>query len=126
MRQLCVTADNVNYSSESLISQDLCCLVPQCIPPDEACTFLSVDMILAMMQNKKTFTKPLAVITDERKTEGIKYMLSLLTGGHFLICCHLNPKHMPRFSYSKAILGSELQGLPVLTFVCSFISLRCL
>ncbi|XP_007428170.1 transforming growth factor beta receptor type 3 isoform X1 [Python bivittatus] len=35
----------------------------KCVLPDEACTFLNVDMILAMMQNKKTFTKPLAVIT---------------------------------------------------------------
>ncbi|KAH0618425.1 hypothetical protein JD844_017610 [Phrynosoma platyrhinos] len=42
----------------------------KCIPPDEACTFLSVDMILAMMQNKKTFTKPLAVITHKGRTEG--------------------------------------------------------
>ncbi|XP_053103353.1 transforming growth factor beta receptor type 3 isoform X2 [Hemicordylus capensis] len=38
----------------------------KCIPPDEACTSLTVDMILAMMQNKKTFTKPLAVITKEK------------------------------------------------------------
>ncbi|XP_042319440.1 transforming growth factor beta receptor type 3 isoform X2 [Sceloporus undulatus] len=41
----------------------------KCIPPDEACTFLSVDMILAMMQNKKTFTKPLAVITHKGRPE---------------------------------------------------------
>ncbi|XP_044288202.1 transforming growth factor beta receptor type 3 isoform X2 [Varanus komodoensis] len=41
----------------------------KCIPPDEACDFLSVDMILAMMQNKKTFTKPLAVITPKGKSE---------------------------------------------------------
>uniref|UniRef100_A0A8D0GDE8 Transforming growth factor beta receptor 3 n=1 Tax=Sphenodon punctatus TaxID=8508 RepID=A0A8D0GDE8_SPHPU len=34
----------------------------KCIPPDEACTSLNVDMILAMMYKKKTFTKPLAVI----------------------------------------------------------------
>ncbi|EMP36609.1 Transforming growth factor beta receptor type 3 [Chelonia mydas] len=41
--------------------------VQKCIPPDEACTSLNVDMILAMMHNKKTFTKPLAVITHEEK-----------------------------------------------------------
>ncbi|MEE6494540.1 hypothetical protein FKM82_001783 [Ascaphus truei] len=38
--------------------------------PDEACTSLNVDMILAMMQNKKTFTKPLAVISNVEKTPG--------------------------------------------------------
>nr|XP_060629895.1 transforming growth factor beta receptor type 3 isoform X1 [Anolis sagrei ordinatus] len=41
----------------------------KCIPPDEACTFLNVDMILAMMQNKKSFTKPLAVITHKGRSE---------------------------------------------------------
>ncbi|RLW05863.1 hypothetical protein DV515_00004918, partial [Chloebia gouldiae] len=43
--------------------------LPKCIPPDEACTSLNVDMILAMMHNKKTFTKPLVVITHEGKQE---------------------------------------------------------
>ncbi|XP_005422180.2 transforming growth factor beta receptor type 3 [Geospiza fortis] len=43
--------------------------LPKCIPPDEACTSLNVDMILAMMHNKKTFTKPLVVITHEAKQE---------------------------------------------------------
>uniref|UniRef100_A0A8C6YQ94 Transforming growth factor beta receptor 3 n=1 Tax=Nothoprocta perdicaria TaxID=30464 RepID=A0A8C6YQ94_NOTPE len=43
--------------------------LPKCIPPDEACTSLNVDMILAMMHNKKTFTKPLAVVTYEVKQE---------------------------------------------------------
>ncbi|XP_070602680.1 transforming growth factor beta receptor type 3 [Erythrolamprus reginae] len=38
----------------------------QCVLPDEACTFLHVDMIFAMIQNKKTFTKPLAVIAKGR------------------------------------------------------------
>ncbi|OCT85176.1 transforming growth factor beta receptor type 3 isoform X1 [Xenopus laevis] len=42
--------------------------LPKCIPPDEACTSLNVEMIVAMMQNKKTFTKPLAVITSVVKT----------------------------------------------------------
>ncbi|XP_009079790.1 PREDICTED: transforming growth factor beta receptor type 3 [Acanthisitta chloris] len=42
--------------------------LPKCIPPDEACTSLNVDMILAMMHNKKTFTKPL-VITHDGKQE---------------------------------------------------------
>jgi hypothetical protein len=32
------------------------------VPPDEACTSLDAAMIWAMVQNKKTFTKPLAVI----------------------------------------------------------------
>ncbi|XP_018116513.1 transforming growth factor beta receptor type 3 isoform X2 [Xenopus laevis] len=44
--------------------------LPKCIPPDEACTSLNVEMIVAMMQNKKTFTKPLAVISPIVKTPG--------------------------------------------------------
>lgn len=36
--------------------------LPKCVPPDEACTSLDASMIWAMMQNKKTFTRPLAVI----------------------------------------------------------------
>lgn len=32
--------------------------------PDEACTSLSVDNILLMMMNTKTFTKPMVVISD--------------------------------------------------------------
>ncbi|KAG8511038.1 Transforming growth factor beta receptor type 3, partial [Galemys pyrenaicus] len=39
--------------------------LPKCVPPDEACTSLDAAMIWAMMQNKKTFTKPLAVIHQE-------------------------------------------------------------
>nr|XP_036853886.1 transforming growth factor beta receptor type 3 [Manis javanica] len=39
--------------------------LPKCVPPDEACTSLDASMIWAMMQNKKTFTKPLAVIHQE-------------------------------------------------------------
>uniref|UniRef100_A0A8C6VDS5 Transforming growth factor beta receptor 3 n=1 Tax=Naja naja TaxID=35670 RepID=A0A8C6VDS5_NAJNA len=49
-----------------------------CVLPDEACTFLNVDMIFAMMQNKKTFTKPLAVITKVRP-EAVVYGLDTLT-----------------------------------------------
>ncbi|XP_016052683.1 PREDICTED: transforming growth factor beta receptor type 3 isoform X2 [Miniopterus natalensis] len=43
--------------------------LPKCVPPDEACTSLDASMIWAMMQNKKTFTKPLAVVPQEVKSE---------------------------------------------------------
>lgn len=43
----------------------------QCVPPDEACTSLDASMIWAMMQNKKTFTKPLAVIHHEVESKGV-------------------------------------------------------
>lgn len=36
--------------------------LPKCVSPDEACIALDASMIWAMMQNKKTFTRPLAVI----------------------------------------------------------------
>lgn len=42
----------------------------QCVPPDEACTSLDASMIWAMMQNKKTFTKPLAVIHQQVEAKG--------------------------------------------------------
>ncbi|XP_069497883.1 transforming growth factor beta receptor type 3 isoform X2 [Ambystoma mexicanum] len=44
--------------------------LPQCIPPDEACDSLKAEMILAMMQNKKTFTKPLAVVPHDFRSPG--------------------------------------------------------
>ncbi|XP_014635645.1 PREDICTED: transforming growth factor beta receptor type 3 [Ceratotherium simum simum] len=44
--------------------------LPKCVPPDEACTSLDASMIWAMMQNKKTFTKPLAVIHHQVEAKG--------------------------------------------------------
>lgn len=44
--------------------------LPKCVPPDEACTSLDASTIWAMMQNKKTFTKPLAVIHHEVESKG--------------------------------------------------------
>ncbi|XP_051855968.1 transforming growth factor beta receptor type 3 [Antechinus flavipes] len=43
--------------------------LPKCIPPDEACTSLDASMIWAMMQNKKTFTKPLLIISGDEATD---------------------------------------------------------
>ncbi|OBS82151.1 hypothetical protein A6R68_23859, partial [Neotoma lepida] len=37
--------------------------LPKCVTPDEACTSLDAAMIWTMMQHKKTFTKPLAVLS---------------------------------------------------------------
>nr|XP_012646349.1 transforming growth factor beta receptor type 3 [Microcebus murinus] len=44
--------------------------LPKCVPPDEACTTLDASMIWAMMQNKKTVTKPLAVVHHEVESKG--------------------------------------------------------
>nr|KAF6445362.1 transforming growth factor beta receptor 3 [Molossus molossus] len=44
--------------------------LPKCVPPDEACTSLDASMIWTMMQNKKTFTKPLAVTYHEVESKG--------------------------------------------------------
>uniref|UniRef100_A0A673TDC7 Transforming growth factor beta receptor type 3 n=1 Tax=Suricata suricatta TaxID=37032 RepID=A0A673TDC7_SURSU len=43
--------------------------LPKCVPPDEACTSLDASMIWAMMQTKKTFTKPLAVIHQQEEVK---------------------------------------------------------
>ncbi|EHA99994.1 TGF-beta receptor type III [Heterocephalus glaber] len=48
--------------------------LPKCVPPDEACTSLDAAMIWAMMQNKKTFTKPLAVIHQAEPKEKVPSM----------------------------------------------------
>ncbi|KAM5256048.1 transforming growth factor beta receptor type 3 [Ctenodactylus gundi] len=45
--------------------------LPKCVPPDEACTSLDAAMIWAMMQNKKTFTRPLAVIHQAEPQEKV-------------------------------------------------------
>nr|XP_060477299.1 transforming growth factor beta receptor type 3 [Panthera onca] len=57
----------------SLLSISLPCFAVsaslQCVPPDEACTSLDASMIWAMMQTKKTFTKPLAVIHQQEEVK---------------------------------------------------------
>ncbi|XP_003478980.2 transforming growth factor beta receptor type 3 [Cavia porcellus] len=45
--------------------------LPKCVSPDEACTSLDAAMIWAMMQNKRTFIKPLAVIYQALPKEKI-------------------------------------------------------
>lgn len=45
--------------------------LPKCVTPDEACTSLDATMIWAMMQHKKTFTKPLAVIHQADYRENV-------------------------------------------------------
>ncbi|XP_053326218.1 transforming growth factor beta receptor type 3 isoform X2 [Spea bombifrons] len=41
----------------------------KCIDPEKACTSLDGRMIMAMMNNKKTFTKPLVVVTEVDNTQ---------------------------------------------------------
>ncbi|XP_078075022.1 transforming growth factor beta receptor type 3 isoform X2 [Mustelus asterias] len=36
--------------------------LPKCIPPDEACINVNLQIIMAMMRNRQSFTKPLAVV----------------------------------------------------------------
>ncbi|XP_066548601.1 transforming growth factor beta receptor type 3 isoform X2 [Amia ocellicauda] len=43
--------------------------LPECIQPDEACTSVNVDTILAMMMHKKTSTKPLVVVRSPVEPE---------------------------------------------------------
>ncbi|XP_071983850.1 transforming growth factor beta receptor type 3 isoform X1 [Engystomops pustulosus] len=40
--------------------------LPKCIRPDEACTSLDSSMIMVFIDNKKTLTKPLAVVSTEK------------------------------------------------------------
>lgn len=45
--------------------------LPRCVTPDDACTSLDATMIWTMMQNKKTFTKPLAVVLQVDYKENV-------------------------------------------------------
>ncbi|KAL1791310.1 transforming growth factor beta receptor type 3 [Sigmodon hispidus] len=45
--------------------------LPKCVTPDEACTSLDATMIWNMIQNKKTFTKPLAVVHQADYKENV-------------------------------------------------------
>ncbi|EGW07955.1 transforming growth factor beta receptor type 3 [Cricetulus griseus] len=45
--------------------------LPKCVTPDEACTSLDATMIWTMMQHKKTFTKPLAVVHQADYKENV-------------------------------------------------------
>ncbi|XP_007885358.1 transforming growth factor beta receptor type 3 isoform X2 [Callorhinchus milii] len=44
-------------------------ILPKCIPPDEACINVNLKTIMAMMKNKQSFTKPLAVIPGKVITQ---------------------------------------------------------
>nr|O88393.1 RecName: Full=Transforming growth factor beta receptor type 3; Short=TGF-beta receptor type 3; Short=TGFR-3; AltName: Full=Betaglycan; AltName: Full=Transforming growth factor beta receptor III; Short=TGF-beta receptor type III; Flags: Precursor [Mus musculus]AAC28564.1 betaglycan [Mus musculus] len=48
--------------------------LPKCVTPDDACTSLDATMIWTMMQNKKTFTKPLAVVLQVDYKENVPNM----------------------------------------------------
>ncbi|XP_068095911.1 transforming growth factor beta receptor type 3 isoform X2 [Hyperolius riggenbachi] len=81
--------------------------LPKCIPPDEACTSLDSSMIVVMMDNKKTFTKPLAVITMERTsdnpTDGIPPNLLQLFFG-------LDTPTVVGIAFAAFIIGALLTG----------------
>ncbi|XP_056379142.1 transforming growth factor beta receptor type 3 isoform X3 [Hyla sarda] len=40
--------------------------LPKCIRPNEACTSLDSSMLMVMVDNKKTLTRPLAVVSQEK------------------------------------------------------------
>lgn len=45
-------------------------LVSQCIQPDEACTSVNMDVIMAVMTTStKTSTRPLVVLSDSKPQE---------------------------------------------------------
>ncbi|ELK34426.1 Transforming growth factor beta receptor type 3 [Myotis davidii] len=77
IENICPKDDSVKFYNPKRCELTLCTKkekdpqkLPKCVPPDEACTSLDASMIWAMMQNKKTFTKPLAVIHQEVESKG--------------------------------------------------------
>ncbi|XP_074858335.1 transforming growth factor beta receptor type 3 isoform X3 [Carettochelys insculpta] len=84
--------------------------LPKCILPDEACTSLSVDMILAMMHNKKTFTKPLAVITHEEKPKGPPPHKSKGSGIQPSVFYGLDMLTVVGIAFAAFVIGALLTG----------------
>ncbi|XP_077784602.1 transforming growth factor beta receptor type 3 [Podarcis muralis] len=82
----------------------------KCIPPDEACSFLSVDMILAMMQNKKTFTKPLAVISHKEKPEDKPPSYSKPPEGLAPVFHGLDTLTVVGIAFAAFVIGALLTG----------------
>ncbi|XP_061489642.1 transforming growth factor beta receptor type 3 [Rhineura floridana] len=82
----------------------------KCIPPDEACTFLNVDMILAMMQNKKTFTKPLAVISPNGKLEDKSPSYSKPPEGLPPVFYGLDTMTVVGIAFAAFVIGALLTG----------------
>uniref|UniRef100_A0ABM5G8Q4 Transforming growth factor beta receptor type 3 isoform X2 n=1 Tax=Pogona vitticeps TaxID=103695 RepID=A0ABM5G8Q4_9SAUR len=93
----------------------------KCIPPDEACTFLNVDMILAMMQNKKSFTKPLAVITHNRKTDDESSYPKPPVGLPYI--SGLDKITVAGIAFAAFVIGALLTG--ALWFIYSHTALNC-
>ncbi|XP_060088164.1 transforming growth factor beta receptor type 3 [Heteronotia binoei] len=82
----------------------------KCIPPDEACTFLSADMILTMMPNKKTFTKPLAVVTLEGKPEDKSPSSSKPPEGLQPVFYGLDTLTVVGIAFAAFVIGALLTG----------------
>ncbi|XP_032074262.1 transforming growth factor beta receptor type 3 isoform X1 [Thamnophis elegans] len=80
----------------------------QCILPDEACTFLNVDMIFAMMQNKKTFTKPLAVITKGRPEDKSSHLNP--SEGSASVVYGLDTLTVVGIAFAAFVIGALLTG----------------
>ncbi|XP_006275134.1 transforming growth factor beta receptor type 3 isoform X2 [Alligator mississippiensis] len=84
--------------------------LPKCIPPDEACTSLNVNMILAMMQNKKTFTKPLAVIPHEEKPKGPLPSNPKVSGPQPPVFYGLDTLTVVGIAFAAFVIGALLTG----------------
>lgn len=90
------------------------------MPPDEACTSLDASMIWAMMQNKKTFTKPLAVVHHEVESRGVFWEAQSENGGSGLIVQKLHYCKSPSL-FKRHINGQlvilEKDSLPRESFI---------
>ncbi|XP_051569113.1 transforming growth factor beta receptor type 3-like isoform X2 [Myxocyprinus asiaticus] len=76
--------------------------LPECMLPDEACTSLSLENILLMMMNTKTFTKPMVVISDNTPVEP--------NPGHQDIIYVLETPTVVGIAFAAFVIGALLTG----------------
>ncbi|KAG7488242.1 hypothetical protein MATL_G00032390 [Megalops atlanticus] len=88
--------------------------LPGCIQPDEACTSVNVDVILAMMMNTKTSTKPLVVVSDQKLPEppvpSIRTISQTPVGPQKNIMYVLDTPTVVGIAFTAFVIGALLTG----------------
>ncbi|XP_051986171.1 transforming growth factor beta receptor type 3-like [Xyrauchen texanus] len=82
--------------------------LPECMLPDEACTSLSLENILHMMMNTKTFSKPMVVISDN--TPVTVKVPEETNPGHPGIIYFLDTPTVVGIAFAAFLIGALLTG----------------
>ncbi|KAJ8279378.1 hypothetical protein COCON_G00064440 [Conger conger] len=88
--------------------------LPKCIQPDEACTSVNADTILAMAMNTKTSTKPLVVVSDDKPPEppvpSIRTIQQTSVDGPRNIMYVLDTSTVVGIAFTAFVIGALLTG----------------